>query len=111
MMPLLKRLALVVPTVFGVMLLTFLLVHLVPGDPVEVMLGESATSADRGQLRAELGLDRPLVVQFSDYLGKLVHGDFGTSIHGHQSISALLAVPMCARFLGSNSSTMSPICG
>jgi len=92
MMPLLKRLALVVPTVFGVLLLTFLLVHLVPGDPVEVMLGESATSADRGQLRAELGLDRPLVVQFSDYLGKLVHGDFGTSIHGHQSISALLAV-------------------
>ena len=92
MMPPLKRLAMVVPTVFGVLLLTFLLVHLVPGDPVEVMLGESATSADRGQLRAELGLDRPLIVQFSDYLGKLAHGDFGASIHSHQPISALLAV-------------------
>ncbi|MBU3736594.1 MAG: glutathione ABC transporter permease GsiC, partial [Methylobacterium sp.] len=45
----------VVPVVFGVLLLTFLLVHLVPGDPVEVMLGESASAADRVALRAELG--------------------------------------------------------
>jgi peptide/nickel transport system permease protein len=91
MMPLLKRLAMVVPTVFGVLLLTFLLVHLVPGDPVEVMLGESATSADRGMLRAELGLDQPLIMQFADYLGKLARGDFGVSIHSHQPISILLA--------------------
>jgi peptide/nickel transport system permease protein len=85
--------------VFGVLLLTFLLVHLVPGDPVEVMLGESATVADRTQLRAELGLDRPLAAQFAAYLGKLAHGDFGRSIHTHQPISALLAerVPATAR--------------
>ena len=95
----LKRLAAVVPVVFGVLLLTFLLVHLVPGDPVEVMLGESAAAADRTQLRADLGLDQPLVVQFGDYLNKLAHGDFGRSIHSHQPISALLAerIPATAK--------------
>ena len=96
---LLKRLAGIVPVVFGVLLLTFLLVHLVPGDPVEVMLGESATSADRGALRAELGLDQPLPLQFAEYLGKLAQGDFGHSIHSHAAISSLLAerIPATAR--------------
>ena len=88
---LLKRLAGIVPVVFGVLLLTFLLVHLVPGDPVEVMLGESATSADRGALRAQLGLDQPLPLQFATYLGKLAKGDFGHSIHSHAAIADLLA--------------------
>jgi peptide/nickel transport system permease protein len=76
-----------------------LLIHLVPGDPVEVMLGESASSADRGALRAELGLDRPLPEQFAAYLGRLAHGDFGTSIHSHASIAGLLAerIPATAR--------------
>lgn len=95
----LKRLLGVAPVIFGVLLLTFLLVHLVPGDPVEVMLGESATSADRSQLRAELGLDRPLAIQFMDYLARLAHGDFGRSIHTQTEISQLLAerVPASAR--------------
>jgi len=86
-------------TVFGVLLLTFLLVHLVPGDPVEVMLGESATTADRAQLRADLGLDRSLPAQFADYLGRLAHGDFGRSIHTHAPIADLLAarLPATAR--------------
>ncbi|HEX5538931.1 MAG TPA: nickel ABC transporter permease [Methylophilaceae bacterium] len=94
-----KRLLGVLPVVFGVLLLTFLLVHLVPGDPVEVMLGESATSADRSQLRAELGLDRPLGMQFRDYLIKLAHGDFGRSIHSKTPISQLLAerIPATAK--------------
>jgi peptide/nickel transport system permease protein len=96
---LLKRLVGVLPVVFGVLLLTFLLVHLVPGDPVEVMLGESASSADRSQLRAELGLDRPLPLQFVDYLGRLAVGDFGRSIHSHAEISGMLAerVPATAK--------------
>lgn len=95
----LKRVLGVVPVVFGVLLLTFLLVHLVPGDPVEVMLGESASSADRTQLRADLGLDQPLTRQFADYITKLAHGDFGRSIHTQTPISALLAerVPATAR--------------
>lgn len=93
------RIAATLVTVFGVLLLTFLLIHLVPGDPVEVMLGESASAADRGALRAELGLDQPLPMQFADYLAKLSHGDFGVSIHGRAPIADLLAerIPATAR--------------
>lgn len=76
--------------IFGVLLLTFLLIHLVPGDPVEVMLGESASSADREALRAELGLNQPLLQQFGTYLNKLAHGDFGHSIHTKASIAELI---------------------
>jgi len=86
-----KRLLGVIPVVFGVVLLTFLLVHAVPGDPVEVMLGESASSADRMQLRADLGLDQPIYVQFGDYLNKLAHGNLGVSIHSKKPIIDLLA--------------------
>lgn len=76
--------------IFGVLLLTFLLVHLVPGDPVEVMLGESASTSDRAALRADLGLDKPLIVQFGMYLNKLAHGDLGQSIHTKQSITEMI---------------------
>ena len=76
--------------IFGVLLLTFLLIHLVPGDPVEVMLGESASVADRDGLRADLGLNQPLITQFGRYLGKLSHGDFGQSIHSKTPIIELL---------------------
>lgn len=76
--------------IFGVLLLTFLLIHLVPGDPVEVMLGESASSADRDALRSELGLNQPLLQQFGTYLNKLAHGDFGHSIHTKASITELI---------------------
>jgi peptide/nickel transport system permease protein len=72
--------------IFGVLLLTFLLIHLVPGDPVEVMLGESASTADRDALRVDLGLNQPLISQFGGYLSKLAHGDFGTSIHSKAPI-------------------------
>ncbi|MFM9912932.1 MAG: nickel ABC transporter permease [Methylophilaceae bacterium] len=94
-----KRLLAVIPVVFGVLLLTFLLVHLIPGDPVEVMLGESATSADRTQLRADLGLDQSLPSQFVSYIGKLAKGDFGRSIHSHAPIFSLLAerIPATAK--------------
>ena len=67
--------------IFGVLLLTFMLIHAVPGDPVEVMLGDSASTADRAQLRDELGLNKPLISQFGSYLNKLAHGDLGQSIH------------------------------
>ena len=80
-MPLLRRFFSFITVIFGVLLLTFLLIHLVPGDPVEVMLGESASATDRHVLRADLGLNQPLINQFGGYLTKLVHGDFGTSIH------------------------------
>ncbi len=76
--------------IFGVLLLTFLLIHLVPGDPVEVMLGESASIVDRVQLRADLGLDQPLIQQFGTYLAKITHGDFGKSIHSKTPIIELI---------------------
>jgi ABC-type dipeptide/oligopeptide/nickel transport system permease component len=70
-----------ITVIFGVLVLTFLLIHLVPGDPVEVMLGESASMADREALREQLGLNQPLIKQFGSYLNKLAHGDLGQSIH------------------------------
>ena len=76
--------------IFGVLLLTFLLIHAVPGDPVDVMLGESASVVDRDALRADLGLNRPIIKQFSSYLGKLAHGDFGQSIHSKTPIIDML---------------------
>ena len=76
--------------IFGVLLLTFMLIHAVPGDPVEVMLGESASMADREALRAELGLNQALPSQFSDYLRKLMHLDLGRSIHTKQPIIDLI---------------------
>lgn len=77
----LRKLSSLATVIFGVLILTFLLIHLVPGDPVEVMLGESASTADRAQLRNDLGLDQPLIKQFGSYLAKLSHGDLGNSIH------------------------------
>jgi len=76
--------------IFGVLLLTFLLIHLVPGDPIEVMLGDSASTADRAALREDLGLNQPLVAQFGSYLNKLAHGDLGQSIHTKTPIIELL---------------------
>lgn len=86
----LKQFTNFVIVVFGVLLLTFLLVHLVPGDPVEVMLGESAAPADREGLRAELGLNQPLYQQFGSYLSKLSQGDLGKSIHTQTPIIELI---------------------
>ncbi len=77
--------------IFGVLLLTFLLVHSIPGDPVEVMLGESAASADREVLRQNLGLDEPLPIQFFQYVAKVAQGDLGVSIHSKKPIVDLLA--------------------
>jgi ABC-type dipeptide/oligopeptide/nickel transport system permease component len=76
----LKRLALAVPSLIGVSILVFSMSHLVPGDPVAIMLGERATSADMARLRSQLGLDRPLYVQYAEFVGRAVQGDLGTSI-------------------------------
>lgn len=86
----LKKIPGFLSVVFGVLLLTFLLVHLVPGDPVEVMLGESATTADRDSLRQELGLDQPILAQFGHYLANILRGDFGNSIHTKTPIIELI---------------------
>jgi len=85
-----RRLISFCTVVFGVLSLTFLLIHLVPGDPVEVMLGESASLADREVLRAELGLNQSVASQFGLYLSRLVHADFGVSIHSKTPIIELI---------------------
>jgi len=85
-----KRLISFCTVVFGVLSLTFLLIHLVPGDPVEVMLGESASTADREVLRAELGLNQSVASQFGLYLSRLAHADFGVSIHSKTPIIDLI---------------------
>jgi ABC-type dipeptide/oligopeptide/nickel transport system permease component len=75
----------------GVVCLVFLLIHLIPGDPVDVMLGESARPADRAALRTSLGLDQPIGTQLSGYLSGVLRLDLGTSLHSNQPVSQLLA--------------------
>jgi ABC-type dipeptide/oligopeptide/nickel transport system permease component len=75
----------------GVATLVFLLIHLVPGDPVEAMLGESARPADREALRAALGLDRPLLEQYLSWLGGLAVLDLGESFTWQRPVAELLA--------------------
>jgi dipeptide transport system permease protein len=78
---LLRRLALTLPTFFALMFITFMMLRLVPGDPIEVRRGERGISPERlEQLRHEMGLDQPVWKQFADYVWGLLHGDFGTSI-------------------------------
>ncbi|MBI5463069.1 MAG: ABC transporter permease [Gammaproteobacteria bacterium] len=88
---LLRRLAVTLGVVLGVVVLVFLLIHLIPGDPIDVMLGESAQPADRAALQQALGLDRPLPEQLYRYIDGLVHLDFGRSLHSQRPILDMLA--------------------
>ena len=87
----LSRIGSAVLVVFGVCTLVFLLIHLVPGDPVEAMLGESARPADRQALRETLGLDRPLAEQYVRYLAGLARLDLGQSFQFQRPVADLLA--------------------
>jgi peptide/nickel transport system permease protein len=75
-----RRLLLLVPVLAGVSVIIFMVLHLSPGDPVEIMLGSQATQEDRTRLRADLGLDQPLHVQYARWLGHLARGDLGRSL-------------------------------
>jgi ABC-type dipeptide/oligopeptide/nickel transport system permease component len=88
---LLRRLLLTVPVLLGVATLTFSLIHLVPGDPVAAMLGESASAEDMAQLRAKLGLDRPLFEQYVTFMRGVVSGDLGTSLRTNQAVAEVIA--------------------
>ncbi len=76
---LVRRLLLTIPVLLGVATLVFALIHLVPGDPAQSMLGEGASQEEIDQLRQKLGLDRPLLVQYQSFLTGLVRGDLGSS--------------------------------
>ncbi|MEW8169149.1 MAG: nickel ABC transporter permease [Candidatus Thiodiazotropha endolucinida] len=88
---LISRLLSALVVIIGVVCLVFMLIHLVPGDPVDVMLGESAIPADREALRSSLGLDRPITVQLTDFLKGVAVLDLGDSLHTRQPVSELLA--------------------
>lgn len=85
------RLLTAVPVVLGVALLVFLLLHLTPGDPVELMLGDSARPADRQALRQALGLDRPFTEQLTAYFSGLARLDLGESLFSRRPVAELLA--------------------
>src|SRR5438270_4646989 len=83
----LRRVALTIPTFVALMFLTFIAIRLVPGDPVEVRVGERGISPERlAQFRHELGLDQPVWRQFLEYAWKLCHGDFGVSLATQQKV-------------------------
>jgi ABC-type dipeptide/oligopeptide/nickel transport system permease component len=107
---LLRRLLLTLPVLLGVATLVFALIHLVPGDPAQAMLGESASADEIARLRTSLGLDRPLVAQYGSFLGGLVRGDLGRSFRSGQPVAreisrrlgdtAILAVSAMAVAIG-----------
>lgn len=87
---LLRRVLLTIPVLIGVATLVFSLIHLVPGDPVQAMLGESASPQDVAQLRTKLGLDRPLYQQYIAFATGIVHGDLGTSLRTNQPVTTVI---------------------
>lgn len=87
----LRRLALLPPTLLGVGLVVFACLHAIPGDPVELMLGDGAGAAETAALRHDLGLDRPLPEQLAWFLGRLSRGDLGTSITFRRPVAAVIA--------------------
>ena len=82
----LRRLLLTIPVVWIVVTLVFSLIHLVPGDPVAQMLGEGAAAAQIEQMRHDLGLDEPLLVQYRHYMAGIVRGDLGSSLRFQEPV-------------------------
>ena len=90
MKQILTRLALTLPVVWLVVSLVFLLIHLVPGDPILQILGEGAAPADMTALRHQYGLDQPLGMQYLHYWSGVLHGDLGSSIRLHSTVASLI---------------------
>jgi peptide/nickel transport system permease protein len=87
----LTRIALTIPMILILLSFVFVLLRVAPGDPIEAAYGQKLTAAQIGRIRHDLGLDRPMIVQFGSYLGSIAHGDFGRSITlGNQKISTII---------------------
>ena len=99
-----KRLFGAVFVLFCISTAVFFLIHIVPGDPVEVMLGETARAIDREVLRHSLGLDLPIIQQWFLYLRGLLHFDLGTSLHSKQLVGQLLLERMLPTLILSSAS-------
>lgn len=85
-----QRLLLVFPVMFGVVTLVFFLTHLIPGDPIDLLLGDSAFDTDREALREQLGLHLPLAEQYLQYMANLFRGDLGESLFYQQPVATLI---------------------
>ena len=88
---LIRRLLLTIPVLLGVATLVFSLIHLVPGDPAQAMLGDGASPQDIAELRTNLGLDRPLPSQYAAFLRSAMTGDLGTSFRTGQPVTLMIA--------------------
>jgi peptide/nickel transport system permease protein len=86
-----RRLLATIPVMLVVAVFVFGLLHLAPGDPAAIIAGDTASPADIARIRAALGLDQPLYVQFGDWVWRLLHGDLGVSIFTNLPVSALIA--------------------
>ncbi|MDQ7828100.1 MAG: ABC transporter permease [Armatimonadota bacterium] len=86
-----KRLLLTVPVLFGVAFVVFVMVRIVPGDPAQIMAGQQATRELVEGIRRDLGLDRPLLVQFADFMAGLLRGDLGRSVRSRAPVTEELA--------------------
>jgi peptide/nickel transport system permease protein len=93
---LIRRLVLTIPVLLGVATLVFALIHFIPGDPAQAMLGEGATPEEVNQLRGRLGLNRPLIVQYGSFLMGLTRGDLGVSLRNDQPVTAQILERMPA---------------
>lgn len=95
---LVRRLILTIPVLVGVATLVFLLIHMVPGDPAQLMLGENAAPADVADLRVRLGMDRPLYIQYASFMKGVATGNLGTSFRANRPVTALIAERIPATF-------------
>jgi peptide/nickel transport system permease protein len=93
-----RRLLLTVPVLLGVATLVFSLIHLIPGDPAQAMLGEAAAPEDVAQLRARLGLDKPLLEQYGLFLRGVAKGDLGRSMRTSEPVTDTIVERMPATF-------------
>ena len=91
-----QRLLLLLPTLLGALTLVFALIHLIPGDPIEVMLGETASAADKQELRHSLGLDQPLLTQYRSFLASLATGDLGKSLYEQSNVAEIIGARLPA---------------
>ncbi|SMC22821.1 peptide/nickel transport system permease protein [Desulfacinum hydrothermale DSM 13146] len=87
----LRRTLALIPTVFGISVLVFFMIHLVPGDPAEMMLGERASEQALKEVREQLGLDKPLYVQYGRFLARLAKGDLGRALRTNEKITTEIA--------------------
>ncbi len=93
---LVRRLVLAIPVLLGVATLVFSLIHLIPGDPVQAMLGDAASPESVIELRTRLGLNRPLHVQYAAFLMGVAHGDLGVSLRTNERVSSAIAARLPA---------------